>query len=109
MAKEKIFLIDGYAFLFRAFFASPKLTAPNGTPIGAIHGFIQMLFKLIEKHSVKRIAVILDKSTAKKTHRHNLYPEYKMHRPEVPEELKIQRELVDYITQNYIKIGKIKD
>lgn len=108
MSKGKLFLIDGYAFIFRAFFAAPKLTTPDGIPIGAINSFVQMLFKLIEKHNIENIAVILDKGSSKNTHRHKIYQEYKAHRPPVPEDLIVQfpimREAINAFGIKYIEL-----
>ncbi len=43
-----LILVDGSGYIFRAFHALPPLTRPDGTPVGAVYGFTQMLMKLIE-------------------------------------------------------------
>ncbi len=85
-----VFLIDGSGYIFRAFHALPPLTRPSdGLPVGAVHGFCAMLWKLIaEQAKTERpthIAVIFDAS--RETFRNAIYPDYKAHRPPAPEEL----------------------
>ncbi|MDX2113437.1 MAG: DNA polymerase I [Alphaproteobacteria bacterium] len=110
--KPTLYLIDGSGFIFRAYHALPPLTAPNGTPIGAVSGFVNMLLKLrkdldsrdasavarasLEQHPIARsadqagdhsiyMAVIFD--AARQTFRNRIYPDYKAHRPPAPEDL----------------------
>ena len=85
-----VYLIDGSGYIFRAFHALPPLTRPSdGLPVGAVHGFCQMLWKLMQDAKSGRgpthIAVIFDHS--EKTFRNDIYKEYKAHRPPAPEEL----------------------
>ena len=87
---DHIYLIDGSGYIFRAFHALPPLTRPSdGLPVGAVHGFCQMLWKLIQDTSEvekpSHLAVILDHSG--KTFRNDIYPEYKANRPPAPEDL----------------------
>ncbi len=83
-------LIDGSAFIFRAYHALPPLTRKSdGLPIGAVAGFCNMLFKLIEEskgdEAPTHIAVIFDYSG--KSFRNDIYDQYKAHRPPAPEDL----------------------
>jgi DNA polymerase-1 len=92
-----VYLIDGSGYIFRAFHALPPLTRPSdGLPVGAVHGFCNMLWKLLrETKAGKRpthIAVIFDHSA--KTFRNEISPEYKAHRPEPPAELVPQFSLI---------------
>src|ERR1700741_3028159 len=85
-----IYLIDGSGYIFRAFHALPPLTRPSdGLPVGAVHGFCGMLWKLLQdarrSGGPPPIAVIFDYS--EKTLRNEIYQDYKAHRPPVPEEL----------------------
>ena len=98
----RVFLIDGSSYIFRAYHALPPLTRPSdGTPVGAVHGFCQMLWKLLqdtkEAGEPTHFAVIFD--AARKTFRSDIYPDYKAHRPPAPEDLVPQfaliREAVD--------------
>jgi DNA polymerase-1 len=81
----KLYLIDGYGFVFRAFHSLPPLTRDDGTPIGAVYGFTNMLYKFLSNHEADMIAVVLD--SGQKNFRHDLYPAYKAQRPEAPAEL----------------------
>ncbi|HZA02917.1 MAG TPA: 5'-3' exonuclease H3TH domain-containing protein, partial [Hyphomicrobiaceae bacterium] len=92
-----VYLIDGSGFVFRAFHALPPLTRPSdGLPVGAVHGFCQMLWKLIgdSKNSDKptHIAVIFD--AGKECFRNAIYKNYKANRTEPPEEVTVQFPLI---------------
>lgn len=84
MSKE-LFLVDGSGFIFRAYHALPPLTRPDGTPVGAVMGFCNMLSKLLSTHRDAHIAVIFD--AARKNFRNDIYADYKAHRPPAPEDL----------------------
>lgn len=86
-------LVDGSAFIFRAYHALPPLTRKSdGLPIGAVAGFCNMLFKTVEDSTghdaPTHIAVVFDHSG--KTFRNDLFPDYKANRPPAPEDLKPQ-------------------
>jgi len=83
-------LVDGSSYLFRAFHALPPLTNSKGEPTGATVGVINMLRKLIAECRPSHLAVVFD--APGKTFRDDLYPEYKAHRPPMPEELREQIE-----------------
>ena len=94
---SKVYLIDGSSYIFRAFHALPPLTRPSdGLPVGAVHGFCAMLWKLINdtkaSESPTHVAVLFDHST--KTFRNDIYPDYKANRPPPPEELVPQFPLI---------------
>ena len=89
---KKISLIDGSGFIFRAYYALPPLTSKNGTPIGAVLGFCNMLLKLLEEKKSDKVIVIFD--TAKKTFRNDIFKEYKANRGEPPEDLIPQFEII---------------
>jgi DNA polymerase I len=87
---SRVFLIDGSGYIFRAFHALPPLSRPSdGLPVGAVHGFSAMLWKLLqdskEADKPTHIAVIFDAGSV--TFRNAIYPEYKAQRPPLPEEL----------------------
>jgi DNA polymerase-1 len=102
---KHLYLVDGSGYIFRAFFAIQRggkpMTRADGTPTGAVYGFTNMLLRLIDKaladKAVDYLAVIFDK--AEKTFRNQLYPEYKAHRPEAPEELVPQFPMVREATR----------
>ena len=92
-----VYLIDGSGYIFRAFHALPPLTRPSdGLPVGAVHGFCAMLWKLVQESRTSRgpthIAVIFD--AGRTTFRNAIYPQYKAHRPPAPEELVPQFPLI---------------
>jgi DNA polymerase-1 len=83
---EKLFLIDGSNHAFRVFFALPRMTA-GGFNTGALLGFANMLQKLENDYAPDDIVVVFDKGKSFRVH---LYPDYKGHRPSMPEELREQ-------------------
>ncbi|UCB55294.1 MAG: DNA polymerase I, partial [Thiotrichales bacterium] len=85
-----IILVDGSSYLFRAFHALPPLTNSKGQPTGAVYGVINMLRKLREEYRPEYMAVVFDAKG--KTFRHDIYKEYKAHRPPMPDDLKVQIE-----------------
>jgi DNA polymerase I len=98
---DHVYLIDGSGFIFRAYHALPPLTRKSdGLPVGAVQGFCNMLWKLLEEKSGEKkpthLAVIFDHSG--KTFRNDFYPEYKAHRPEAPADLRPQFGLIRQAT-----------
>ena len=89
---KKISLIDGSGFIFRAYYALPPLTSKNGTPVGAVLGFCNILLKLLEEKKSDKVVVIFD--SAKKTFRNAIYGAYKANRGEPPEDLIPQFEII---------------
>jgi DNA polymerase-1 len=94
-----VYLIDGSGFIFRAYHAMPPLTRPDGTPVGAVLGFTNMLLKLRQETDADHIAVVFD--VARKTFRDRIYPAYKANRPEPPEDLIPQFALVREATDAF--------
>ena len=94
-----VYLVDGSGYIFRAFFALPPMTRPDGTPVNAVYGFTNMLGKLIEDTEASHLAVIFD--TARKTFRSDIYPDYKANRPPPPEELIPQFDLIREATRAF--------
>ena len=97
-------LIDGSAFIFRAFHALPPLTRKSdGLPIGAVAGFCNMIFKMVEDNkgpdAPTHVAVIFDYSG--KSFRNDLYDQYKANRPPAPEDLVPQFPLTRQATQAF--------
>ncbi len=97
MKGSHVYLVDGSGYIFRAFHALPPLTRPSdGLPVGAVHGFCAMLWKLMADAKAGRgpthIAVIFD--AARLTYRNEIYKDYKAHRPPAPEELIPQFQLI---------------
>src|SRR6185295_17766827 len=101
---SQVYLIDGSGYIFRAFHALPPLTRPSdGLPVGAVHGFCGMLWKLLQdsrkSSGPTHIAVLFDYS--EKTFRNEIYQDYKAHRPPAPEELVPQFSLIRTAVQAF--------
>ncbi len=95
--KPLLVLFDAHALIHRAFHAIPALSLKTGEPTGAVFGFSSMLLKTLSDLKPTHVAVCFD--SAGPTFRHELYEEYKAHRPKTPDELISQfatvRELVN--------------
>ena len=98
-----LYLVDGSAYIFRAYHRLPPLTNPAGVPVGAVYGYTTMLWKLAEDlHKADgptHLAVILDASGY--TFRNDMYPAYKANRPPPPEDLKPQFPLIRDATRAF--------
>ncbi len=92
-------LIDASGFIFRAYHAIKPLTSPDGVPVNAVFGFMQMLMKQLDDMEPKHVAVIFD--AARKTFRNDISPEYKANRVETPDELIPQFALVREATRAF--------
>ena len=88
--KKDLFLIDGYALIYRSYFAFIKnpLRTRSGENTGAIFGFTSFLMRILERYLPHYWAVVLD--TQKPTFRHTLFPDYKATREKMPDELQEQ-------------------
>ena len=85
---KKIFLIDGSAFLYRAFHAIRSLSTSKGHPTNATFGFTRILLKLLKDNSPEYAVVLFDVKGP--TFRHKMYDQYKANRPPMPGELVAQ-------------------
>lgn len=86
MPEERLYLLDTFAFIFRSYFANPRLKN------GAAYTFARIALQLLEKHHPTHIAAVFD--TPEPTFRHELYPDYKANRAEMPEDLRPQIPLI---------------
>ena len=96
-APEKLLLVDGSSYLYRAFHAMPSLTNSKGEQTGAIYGMTNMLRRLLREYKDHHMAVVFD--APGKTFRDDLYPDYKANRPPMPEELAAQIEPIHEIVR----------
>ncbi len=86
MGNPLLVLFDGHALVHRAFHALPPLSvSKTGEPSGAVYGFVQMLFKVLQDYKPTHIAMSFDRPTP--TFRHLEFEEYKAQRPKAPDEL----------------------
>ena len=102
---DHYYLIDGSGYIFRAYYALPPLSRKSdGLPTGAVNGFCNMLFKLLEdsksednKEKPTHFAVIFD--SARKNFRNEIYSDYKANRADAPDDLIPQ---FDYIRKSVL-------
>ena len=95
MDNDKLVLVDGSSYLYRAFHALPPLTNSKGHPTGAIYGVINMINKLLHEQVTEYFVVIFD--APGKTFRNDLYSDYKANRPSMPDDLRPQIEPIHEI------------
>lgn len=86
--KDEIYLIDGSAYIYRAYHAIAPLTNSKGVATNAVLGFVKMVQKLINENCPKYLAIAFDSKGP--VFRHDLYKEYKANRPPMPDDLREQ-------------------
>ena len=98
-----LYLVDGSSYIFRAYHVLPPITNKDGIPAGAVYGYTAMLWKLADQLNKEdgpsHLAVIFDASS--KSHRNDLYADYKANRPPPPEDLVPQFPLVREATRAF--------
>ncbi|ETR68344.1 MAG: hypothetical protein OMM_04622 [Candidatus Magnetoglobus multicellularis str. Araruama] len=99
MKKSTIYLIDGSAYIYRAYHAISHLSNSKGLPTNAIFGFTRMLIKLIEDKSPQYLAMVFDSKGP--TFRHEKYPQYKANRPPMPEDMVVQLPYIHQIVKAF--------
>lgn len=92
---KSVVLIDGSSYLFRAFHAIPLLTNSRGVHTNAVKGVISMIKRLQKDYPDAQMVAVFDAKG--KTFRNDMYPEYKAHRPPMPDELREQIEPIHNI------------
>jgi len=92
---NKLVLVDGSSYLFRAYHAMPNLSNSRHEPTGAIYGVVNMLKRLQSDYGNDHLVVVFDAKG--KTFRNDMYPQYKAHRPPMPDELRVQIEPIHQI------------
>ena len=101
--RQHLYLVDGSAYIFRAYHRLPPLTNPHGVPVGAVYGYTTMLWRLAEDlnkaDGPTHLAVILDKGST--SFRNKLYDQYKANRPPPPEDLIPQFPLIRDATRAF--------
>ena len=94
---NRLLLVDGTAYLFRAYYAMPPLTTDDGRPTGALHGVVSMVQRLLREDPPDLLGFVMDAPGP--TFRDELYPEYKANRDVMPEDLREQIEPVVSIVE----------
>ncbi len=98
MTNKKLYLIDGNAYFYRAYYALPPLVNSQGLPVNAVYGFTRMMLKIIQQENPYYLVVCFD--SPHPTFRHKEYVEYKANRPAMPEDLKVQIPLCKRIVES---------
>ena len=97
MESKKLVLVDGHSILNRAFYGMPDLTNAAGLHTGAVFGFLNILFKILDEEKADYLTVAFDVHAP--TFRHEAYKEYKGTRKPMPEELREQVPLMKKVLQ----------
>ncbi|MDX2128759.1 MAG: DNA polymerase I [Chloroherpetonaceae bacterium] len=97
----KLFLLDGMALVYRAYFAlmPMQMKTKSGIPTGAAYGFMTTLLKILEQYQPEYLLVAFD--TREKTFRHERFPAYKANRPAPPEDLTQQLPYIFSLVESY--------
>ncbi len=96
---KHLYLVDGSGYIFRAYFAIPPRSTSGGVPTNATFGFTNMLIKLLRDSDADGIAVIFDKGA--RSFRNDIYADYKAQRPDPPEDLIPQFEMIREATRAF--------
>jgi DNA polymerase-1 len=96
---KKLFLVDAYALIFRAYYAFLRrpMTNSKGFETSAIFGFTKSLLEVLKKEKPSHIAIAFDLGVA--TFRHDMYPQYKANRQETPEAIKLSSPIIKDIVR----------
>ena len=86
--KPRFYVVDGNGYVYRAFFALPRMNNSKGLPTHAVYGFTNMIRKLLQEEEPDFITVVFD--SKEKTFRHESYEQYKIDRPAMPDDLQQQ-------------------
>ncbi|MEJ5259446.1 MAG: DNA polymerase I [Anaerohalosphaeraceae bacterium] len=98
VSSPKLFIVDGHAHIYAAYYAPMRpLTSPSGEPTKAVFVFTTALLSLIEREKPDYLVVAMDSKTP--SFRVNLYPEYKAHRPPMPEDMPSQIQRIEQILE----------
>ena len=89
---KRVCLIDGSGYIFRAFYALPPLTSPEGVPVNAVYGFTNMFMRLTQKMKCDYSLVLFD--AKRQNFRNEIFPDYKGTRKEIPEDLIPQFDII---------------
>jgi DNA polymerase-1 len=97
-SRPRLFLIDGYSNIFRAFYAIRNLSNSRGEPTNAVYGFVTMLKKLLREENPELIGVALEGG---RTFRSDKFEDYKANRAPMPEDLQSQIPLIRKVLEAY--------
>jgi DNA polymerase-1 len=98
-SRKTLYLVDGSAYIYRAFFALPPLSNSKGFQTNAVYGFTTMLLKIIREHRPNALAVVFDEKGP--TQRHEEYQAYKAQRPAMPDAMSAQVPYIHRIVEAF--------
>ncbi|MEO5363100.1 MAG: DNA polymerase I [Magnetococcus sp. DMHC-8] len=96
---DRLFLIDGSGYLYRAFYGLRNFSRRDGFPTNAVFGFVKMLRRLLAEHQPERLVMVFDGRGP--TFRHQLDANYKANRKSMPDELRVQVPVIQAIVEAY--------
>ncbi len=88
LAGKSVYIVDSHSLIYQVFHAMPEMTGPSGQPVGAVQGFMRDLVDLIENRQADFLICAFDHPG--ENFRHEIFPEYKQHREEMPADLQLQ-------------------
>ncbi|MGI8982835.1 MAG: DNA polymerase I [Pirellulaceae bacterium] len=88
LAGKSVYIVDSHSLIYQVFHAMPEMTGPSGQPVGAVQGFMRDLVDLIENRKADFLICAFDHPG--ENFRHEIFPEYKQHREEMPADLQLQ-------------------
>ena len=94
-----VYLIDGTAYIHRAYHAIRGLTSSSGMPTNAVFGFSRMLLNLVEQKQPDYMVMFFDSKGP--TFRHDMYSDYKANRPPMPEDMAVQIPWIKKVTEGF--------
>lgn len=94
---KTFYLIDGFAFLYRAYYAVPEMKNFEGKNLNAVYGFLRMMLKRFSKHPEY---LVITRDSPEKTFRHEQFPEYKAQRKKMEDDFKDQIPLLRQIVED---------
>ena len=96
---DRLFVIDGMAYAFRAYYAIRNLRDSTGQPVNAVFGFARILLKILRDHEPSHVVIVFD--APGKTFRDDMYPEYKANRDPTPADLIAQFPMIDTLIEAF--------
>lgn len=99
MPNSQLFLIDAHALCYRAYYAIKGLSTSSGHATNAVYGFVNILRRILKRYHPKYVAVCFDVSAD--THRREKFAEYKIHRPQTPDDLISQIPVIKEVIEAY--------
>lgn len=92
LAGKTVYVVDSHSLIYQVFHAMPEMTGPSGQPVGAVQGFLRDMVDLMENRRADYLLCAFDHPGT--NFRHDLYPQYKAHREEMPLDLQLQIPLI---------------